>query len=212
VAPTFCHPRAVARRLLHLPPPDPLATDYQLGKYLKHTTPNAIYPVQSIFNTASTQAYETYVVTPLAAGAVEVDARGRINALWAAGKDVGLRFEHGRLVAPTDKRWCSPPTQGFVHPSWTEIEVTQGDSAELPRGGAGVLQAVGVSTLRLARSRRVVFPPRRSSSHRIRGCFRGRAGSAPLRGGWASRIQRRLDRDSLPWLRPLRLHRSQPEG
>jgi hypothetical protein len=117
VAPTYCHPCAVARRLLLPPPPDPLATDYQLGKYLKHTTPNAIYPVQSIFNTASTQAYETYVVTPLAAGAVEVDARGRINALWAAGKDVGLRFEHGRLVAPTDTiKVVLSSDAGLVHP------------------------------------------------------------------------------------------------
>lgn len=48
----------------------------------------------------STQAYERYIVTILAAGAVEVDDRGRINVIWVAGRTVGFQFNWGQLMSP----------------------------------------------------------------------------------------------------------------
>jgi hypothetical protein len=88
--------------LLYKPPDDPLATEYQLKKYTKHTVPDPSDNLQSIFATASTQRYEDYILASVAAGAVEPDARGRTNIILAAGKAVGFRFEYGQLVAPQD--------------------------------------------------------------------------------------------------------------
>jgi hypothetical protein len=96
----YCHACAVEHQFLNPPPADPLATQYQLGKYLKHTLPDPTYPVQSIFNTPSTQAYEHYIVSSLAAGAVELDMRGRMNTIWAAGMPVGFQLNHGQLITP----------------------------------------------------------------------------------------------------------------
>jgi hypothetical protein len=102
MSPTYyCHVCAAANRLLYAPPADPLATQYQLGKYMKHTNPDPKYPVQSVFATASTQAYEHYIVSSLAAGAVALDARGT-TVIWVAGKDIGFRVEQGQLIAPQD--------------------------------------------------------------------------------------------------------------
>lgn len=101
--PTFyCHACGQARQRIYRPPTDPLATDYQLGKYLKHTVVDPTFAVQSVFNSASRRAYEDYVVDAMTAGAVEQDARGRWNLIVPAGKEVGLRFEHGKPVAPQD--------------------------------------------------------------------------------------------------------------
>ncbi len=99
--PIYCHVCAAANQLLPKPPDDPLATQYQLGKYMKHTIPDPKYPVQSVFATASTQAYEHYLVSSLAAGAAVLDARGT-TFIWAAGKDIGFRLEQGQLIAPQD--------------------------------------------------------------------------------------------------------------
>jgi hypothetical protein len=70
---------------------------------MKHTVPDRTFLVQSVFNTPSTQAYEGYIIDTLAAGAVEIDPAGRTNLIWAAGEDVGFRFEAGQqLVIPQD--------------------------------------------------------------------------------------------------------------
>ena len=99
----YCHECAVKRQILYPPPTDPLATQYQLGKYLKHTIPDRNYPVQSVFNSLSTQVYEDYLVRTLTAGAVEVDAKGRTNVVWVAGTPVGFQLEQGgRIVRPQD--------------------------------------------------------------------------------------------------------------
>jgi hypothetical protein len=100
--PIYCHPCGRARQRVYQPPTDPLATAYQLGKYLKHTVVDPTFTVQSIFNSTSTQAYEHYVVEATTAGAVELDARGRWNLIVAAGKEVGVRYERGRPVAAED--------------------------------------------------------------------------------------------------------------
>jgi hypothetical protein len=100
--PIYCHPCGRARQRVYRPPTDPLATPYQLGKYLKHTVVDPTFMVQSIFNSTSTQAYEHYVVEATTAGAVELDGWGRWNLIVAAGKEVGVRYKRGRPVAPQD--------------------------------------------------------------------------------------------------------------
>lgn len=100
--PLYCHTCAIGRQRIYRPPADPLATDYQLGKYLKHTVVDPTFAVQSIFNSTSTQAYERYLVNTVAAGAVEQDARGRWNLIVPAGREVGVRYEAGRPMASED--------------------------------------------------------------------------------------------------------------
>ena len=79
-----------------------VASEYQLEKYIKHTIPDSRFPVQSVFETPSTQVYRTYALETLAAGAVEIDDAGRKNVVWVAGRQTGFRFEYGQLVQPTD--------------------------------------------------------------------------------------------------------------
>ena len=98
----LCHQCAADRQLLNSPPADLLATSYQLDKYLKHTTPDPKYRVQSIFDSTDSQVYRGYVVESLAAGSVELDAQGRTNIVWTAGSPTGFRLEFGRLIAPMD--------------------------------------------------------------------------------------------------------------
>jgi hypothetical protein len=98
----YCHACAAARQIFYPLQADPLTSTYQWDKYAKHTVPDPTEKLQSIFHTASTQGYADYLIDTQAAGAVEVDARGRINIILAAGKEVGLRFEHGKPVAPED--------------------------------------------------------------------------------------------------------------
>ena len=98
----YCHACAAEQRLLNPPPADLLATPYQLDKYLKHTSPDPKYRVQSVFDSTDTAVYRGYVVESLGAGSVEVDGQGRTNIIWTAGQPTGFRFEYGRLIVPQD--------------------------------------------------------------------------------------------------------------
>jgi hypothetical protein len=113
----YCHRCAVKRDYLNPPPTDPLATKFQLDAHRKHTTPGPGYPVQSVFTMLSTQAYDRYIVTTLAAGAVEVDEKGRVNVIWVAGKTVGFQFNLGQLVTPPQDavKVVRPSDTGKVH-------------------------------------------------------------------------------------------------
>lgn len=79
-----------------------VGSPYQLDKYIKHTVPDPMFAVQSVFEEPSTQAYRTYSLDALAAGAVEIDDAGRKNVIRVAGEQTGFRFEHGQVVQPTD--------------------------------------------------------------------------------------------------------------
>jgi hypothetical protein len=115
------------RQLLYRPPDDPLATQYQLRKYTKHTVPDPTDQLQSIFATGSPHRYKDYIVDTLAAGAVELDARGRTNIILAAGKEVGFRFEYGQLVAPQDAiKVVLSSEDGRVHSFTVESEPFRG--------------------------------------------------------------------------------------
>lgn len=99
----YCHP--CAARLGHLQDvytSDPLQTEYQLEKFVKHTIPPS-HPCWSVFNSTSTGDYANYVVATAASGTVELDARGRRNIIWLAGQPTGFAYDKdGALVGPTD--------------------------------------------------------------------------------------------------------------
>ena len=80
---------------------DPLQTTYQLDKFIKHTVPLS-HPFASVFNSTSTGDYANYVVDAAASGAVELDALGRRNFVWLAGRPTGFSYKNGALVGPTD--------------------------------------------------------------------------------------------------------------
>lgn len=98
----YCHSCSAELGHLIAYTSDILGTNYQLGKFIKHTTPDPRYPVQSVFQSSSTAQYENFVVNSAASGIVEFDGKGRRNIVWVAGRDTGFRFENGRLVQPQD--------------------------------------------------------------------------------------------------------------
>ena len=98
----YCHPCAAQRGYLqNVYTSDPLQSQYQLDKFMKHTLPPS-HPFSSVFNSTSTGDYADYVVNTAASGAVEIDARGRRNIIWVAGRPTGFAYSGGALVGPTD--------------------------------------------------------------------------------------------------------------
>ena len=98
----YCH-RCAARLgyLQDVHTSDPLQSPYQLDKFIKHTLPLS-HPSASVFNSMSTGDYANYVVDAAASGAVELDAYGRRNFIWLAGRPTGFSYKDGALVGPTD--------------------------------------------------------------------------------------------------------------
>jgi len=80
---------------------DPLQSQYQLDKFIKHTLPLS-HPSASVFNSTSTGDYANYVVDAAASGVVELDAQGRRNFIWLAGRPTGFSYKNGALIGPTD--------------------------------------------------------------------------------------------------------------
>jgi len=98
----YCHPCAMRLGFVQdVYTSDPLQSEYQLDKFIKHTVPLS-HPFASVFNSTSTGDYAAYVVDAAASGAVEFDAQGRRNLIWIAGRPTGFRFQNGVLVGPTD--------------------------------------------------------------------------------------------------------------
>lgn len=77
-------------------------TDYQLAKYMKHTVPDSKYAVQSVFTSGTTEKYRDYIVSSALSGSVEIDDRGRTSIIWAAGKEIGFKYQDGVLQHPED--------------------------------------------------------------------------------------------------------------
>jgi hypothetical protein len=96
----YCRECAEKRKLLYPPPPDPLASQYQVEKYLKHTIRDPAFSVQSVVATRNTQACADYFVAAQAPVAAEVDEKGPSNIIVAAGKTVGVQLNQGQLVGP----------------------------------------------------------------------------------------------------------------
>jgi hypothetical protein len=81
---------------------EPLKTEYQLVKFMKHTVPSGLYEAVSVFESTSTGRYERHIVDAGASGAVEIDDVGRRNIIWLAGECTGFRWERGVLQGPQD--------------------------------------------------------------------------------------------------------------
>ena len=84
----YCHGCAAARGLLYPLPADPLATSYQMEKYMKHLVPDPKYQLQGVFTSTAAKVYGGYIIDAGAAGGVIVDDRHRFNIVLVAGKQV----------------------------------------------------------------------------------------------------------------------------
>jgi hypothetical protein len=99
----YCHACIRSGNLVSIAVPvDLTGTQYQLAKFIKHTIPTGNYPVNSIFNDRTIQAYHGYIVNTSASGCLEVDDMGRKNMVWVAGKTVGGTIQHNLAVTPND--------------------------------------------------------------------------------------------------------------
>src|SRR5690349_21403680 len=67
---------------------------YQLGKFMKHTIPATYAGYLSVFNRPDYADYLSYTVATSVSGSVEIDAQGRTNLIWYAGKHTGMTFEN----------------------------------------------------------------------------------------------------------------------
>lgn len=99
----YCHQCSVSLGLLaNVYTSEPLGTEYQLAKFMKHTVPREHYEAVSIFDSTSTGRYERHIVDASASGAVEIDDAGRRNIIWLAGERTGFRWEKGVLQGPQE--------------------------------------------------------------------------------------------------------------
>ncbi len=99
----YCHSCAGEMGLMN--PASPLSltgTDYQLGKFIKHTDPTGTYPINSVFGDTDYGTYENYVVSSAGSGFLELDDRGRRNIVWVAGKTIGATYKNGIYTYPDD--------------------------------------------------------------------------------------------------------------
>jgi hypothetical protein len=103
VAKIYCHQCTLDLGIVRAASPESLTgTQYQLGKFLKHTAPTGTYPVNSVFDNPAYEAYQSYVVSAASSGSALVRDDGRVNLLWLAGRQIGVRLEGGQVIAPAD--------------------------------------------------------------------------------------------------------------
>jgi hypothetical protein len=92
----YCH--QCARELGLVTPADAsamTASGYLLEKYIKHTAPTGIYPVNSIFQSSDWQKYKSYALLTAASGCLEIDDQNRKNLIYFAGEKTGMRYDGG---------------------------------------------------------------------------------------------------------------------
>lgn len=98
----YCHQCSISGSLVTPANPSSLTgTHYQLGKFIKHTSPTASYNLNSVFADPTYQAYSGYVVNTIASGLLEVDNQGCKNLIWFAGSQNGVEYRSGLFTAPT---------------------------------------------------------------------------------------------------------------
>lgn len=116
----YCHQCAISKSLVTPVSPSSLTdTPYKAGKFIKHTAPSAssIYPINSVFNDPTYQAYENHFVNAAASGFLEIDDHGRKNIIWFAGSQIGVEYHNGVFVAPTDGvKLVLPEDDNRLHP------------------------------------------------------------------------------------------------
>lgn len=89
-----CYRPAIPENLFH--------SEYQLDKYIKHTTPTSDYNFNSIFTNPSTSVYKDYIVSCVSSGYVQIDERGRLNIVWVASNHAGISYKHGNFFSEND--------------------------------------------------------------------------------------------------------------
>lgn len=100
-----CHDCARNRGDLSALPTDLTGSQYQVGKFAKHTTipGSGRTGLISTFDPGDFAQYADYCINAHASGSAEYRANGSLNAfVWAAGRSTGLTFLNGSLqpVAP----------------------------------------------------------------------------------------------------------------
>jgi hypothetical protein len=77
-------------------------TNYQLGRFIKHTAPTGTYSLNSVFDDPTYTAYSNYIVSGSVSGYLEIDDYGRKNIIWFAGEHTGAEFRNEVFIAPTN--------------------------------------------------------------------------------------------------------------
>jgi hypothetical protein len=79
---------------------NPTGSPYQRVRFIKHTTPTGIYPINSVFDDPSFTGYSGYLASAITLGCLEVDNWGRSNRVWDAGKRVGQTLDPNAAPRP----------------------------------------------------------------------------------------------------------------
>jgi len=99
----YCHACATTKGLAAVNvPADLTGSNYQVGKFFKHTSPDPAIPVQTVLNLPDYDDYKDLMINTAASGSVEVDQQGRRNLILWVGHQTGLLYEAGVLKAPVD--------------------------------------------------------------------------------------------------------------
>jgi hypothetical protein len=100
----YCHPCASSMgELNNIHSSAPIASTYQIDKYLKHSIRSSSYNIQSIFDNPSTKLYQGAIVKASCAGSVEYDDKGRKNIIVVGSTGrTGCRFQNGKFVREND--------------------------------------------------------------------------------------------------------------
>ena len=99
----YCYECSVSNSLIFPIDPDPLnltGTNYQLDKYMKHTTPPTQKGIITVFNDSAYENYRGYIVTGTISGMLEIDDKNRKNFVWYGGYETGFEYVDGNYIAP----------------------------------------------------------------------------------------------------------------
>jgi len=75
-------------------------SQYQVGKFFKHTVSSITSDYISVFNSKDYDAYKNYVINTAASGSVQIDVKGRINVIFYAGQQTGYSVKDGNVIYP----------------------------------------------------------------------------------------------------------------
>jgi hypothetical protein len=99
----FCYECAISNSLICPVDADALnltGTSYQLGKYIKHTSPPSGSGIISVFEDPAYDTYQGYLVTGTISGMLQIDDNNRKNFIWYGGDQTGFEYEDGNFIAP----------------------------------------------------------------------------------------------------------------
>ena len=106
-----------------------------LDKYFKHTHYTGQSGIVSVYNDPDYGTYRQYGINTYLSGCVEVDHANRVNLLWYAGKDIGLRYNNGHIEWPEDtvKLVLHDNTFKFHHYSQAAVKISVGSCYQCGR-------------------------------------------------------------------------------